>query len=126
MHEIAEQLEHIQSDTLVKRLYSYLGKPKWDPHGDPIPDERGNFYSPKTLLLSDAIKDIKYELCGVIDHSTDFLKYLDKQGFTIGKKISVKQKTDYDGSMKISLIGTKSLKFISAEVARNLLISIIK
>ncbi len=126
VHDIAEQLEHIQSDSLVKRLYSFLGKPKWDPHGDPIPDERGNFYSPKTILLTNALKDIKYELCGVIDHSPDFLKYLDKQGLTLGKKITVKQITDYDGSMKIALAGNRSLKFISADVARNLLISIIK
>ncbi len=126
VHDIAEQLEHIQSDSLVKRLYSFLGKPKWDPHGDPIPDERGNFYSPKTILLTNALKDIKYELCGVIDHSPDFLKYLDKQGLTLGKKITVKQITDYDGSMKIALAGSKSLKFISVDVARNLLISVIK
>ncbi len=126
VHDIAEQLEHIQSDTLVKRLYSFLGKPKWDPHGDPIPDEKGNFYSPKTILLTQAEKEIKYELCGVIDHSPDFLKYLDKQGLTIGIKFSVKEKTEYDGSMKISFTGSKKLSFLSAEVAKNLLISIVR
>jgi DtxR family transcriptional regulator, Mn-dependent transcriptional regulator len=37
VHEIAEQLEHIDSPTLVKRLDEFLGYPKFDPHGDPIP-----------------------------------------------------------------------------------------
>src|SRR5690554_5323272 len=41
VHEIAEQMEHIQSDELIKRLDNYLGNPDFDPHGDPIPDKHG-------------------------------------------------------------------------------------
>ena len=43
VHEIAEQLEHVQSDELIKRLDAFLGSPAFDPHGDPIPDAQGNF-----------------------------------------------------------------------------------
>ena len=54
VHEIAEQLEHIHSDSLVSRLSTFLGNPRMDPHGDPIPDENGNFHSRKSIPLSAA------------------------------------------------------------------------
>ena len=41
VHDIAEQLEHIHSTDLVNRLDKFLNFPKFDPHGDPIPDENG-------------------------------------------------------------------------------------
>lgn len=43
VHEIAEELEHIKSDKLVVALDKYLGSPKFDPHGAPIPDKNGNY-----------------------------------------------------------------------------------
>jgi DtxR family Mn-dependent transcriptional regulator len=85
VHEIAEQLEHIQSEQLVKKLYAFLGKPKYDPHGDPIPDENGNFHSKNTFPLSTAEKNEKLVISGVIDHRTDFLQYLDRNNLSLGK-----------------------------------------
>src|ERR1700741_4982434 len=41
VHEIAEQLEHVNSEALVEKLDDYLGNPKFDPHGDVIPDKEG-------------------------------------------------------------------------------------
>ncbi|MDZ7612318.1 MAG: metal-dependent transcriptional regulator [Flavobacteriaceae bacterium] len=41
VHVIAEQLEHINSESLVDNLDAFLGYPKFDPHGDPIPDKNG-------------------------------------------------------------------------------------
>src|ERR1041385_7989387 len=49
VHDIAEELEHIESDLLVNRLDEFLGKPRFDPHGDPIPDANGNFHLKKTI-----------------------------------------------------------------------------
>ncbi len=43
VHEVAEQLEHVSSLKLIEKLDAYLGYPKLDPHGDPIPDHNGNF-----------------------------------------------------------------------------------
>ena len=121
VHEIAEQLEHIQSESLVKKLYTFLGKPKWDPHGDPIPDEKGNFSSQKTIPLSSAATNEKLIISGVVDHKSDFLQYLDKNGLSLGKKITIKEITLYDNSMTI-YIG-KTIKHISSEVAKNILVT---
>jgi DtxR family Mn-dependent transcriptional regulator len=126
VHEIAEQLEHIQSDELVKRLYVFLGKPKWDPHGDPIPDELGNFHSQKAITLVSASKNDKLIVSGVIDHSSDFLKLLDNIGLMPGKKITVRDKTDYDHSMMIFIGASKNAVHISADIARNILVTYIK
>ena len=41
VHDIAEELEHIDSDDLIERLDGFLGHPKFDPHGDPIPNKDG-------------------------------------------------------------------------------------
>jgi DtxR family transcriptional regulator, Mn-dependent transcriptional regulator len=126
VHDIAEQLEHIQSEMLVEKLYAFLGKPKWDPHGDPIPDEHGNFHSHKAILLSSAIINQTYVICGVVNHSSDFLKYLDKNGFSIGKKISLKEIASFDRSMKLTIHQEKTAKHISADVAKNILVSLVK
>ncbi|MCI5083695.1 MAG: metal-dependent transcriptional regulator, partial [Saprospiraceae bacterium] len=53
VHEVAEQLEHIRSPKLVEELERYLGYPKFDPHGDPIPDAEGRFTYRKQTLLAD-------------------------------------------------------------------------
>jgi DtxR family Mn-dependent transcriptional regulator len=123
VHEIAEQLEHIQSESLVRKLYGFLGKPKWDPHGDPIPDENGNFHVQKTFPLASAIANDRLIISGVVDHTADFLQYLDKQNISIGKKIAVKEITSYDQSMLITIGSVKSVKHISADVAKNILVT---
>jgi DtxR family Mn-dependent transcriptional regulator len=124
VHDIAEQLEHIQSDLLIKRLDQFLGKPKFDPHGDPIPDEKGYFHSQKTIPLSEA-KESNVIVVGVIDHQSSFLQYLDKNGLSLGKKIKVKEIIEYDNSMNISINNSKTILHISFEVAKNILVSVI-
>src|ERR1700749_201692 len=41
VHEMAEEMEHISSNELIDRLDKFMGYPKYDPHGDPIPDCNG-------------------------------------------------------------------------------------
>ena len=126
VHEIAEQLEHIQSESLVKKLYTFLGRPKWDPHGDPIPDEAGNFHSQKTFPLTEAEMNDKLVISGVVDHRVDFLQYLDKTGLSLGKKIVIKEITAYDSSMILNVGGKKNIIHISSEVAKNILVTLSK
>jgi DtxR family Mn-dependent transcriptional regulator len=122
VHEIAEQLEHIDSPILVKRLDEFLGYPKFDPHGDPIPDERGEFQSMPQITLSEMEPNQSGLLVGVKDTNSLFLRHLDKIGAYIGAKIKVLEKVEFDGSIEILLEDKKTL-FISKEVASNLLIT---
>lgn len=124
VHDIAEQLEHIRSEKLVQYLDRFLGKPKFDPHGDPIPDENGNFHVQNTFPLSEAGKTSTVTITGVIDHHPAFLQYLDQCGLALGKKIKVQGITGYDNSMNIAFLNSKQKLFISFEVAKNILVSL--
>ncbi|MGJ8665465.1 MAG: metal-dependent transcriptional regulator [Patiriisocius sp.] len=120
VHEIAEQLEHVHSEELIKRLDQFLGNPAFDPHGDPIPDDKGNFKKTEKKLLSELNKNQSGVCVGVKETSTEYLQYLDKKKITIGTKISVLGKEFFDGSMVIQ-VGRDQF-FISQKIAENLFI----
>ena len=109
VHNEAEKLEHAISDTFVNKLEEYLGFPKYDPHGDPIPDKNGKF-SPvnyKLLIKSEAGKN--YVIAKVKDSSTEILQYLTKIGLRLNSNISVNEKIEFDGSVLISHEGKNHL-----------------
>lgn len=121
VHEMAEELEHISSEELTDRLDQFMGYPKYDPHGDPIPDCNGNFKTHELKPLLSMVINDGGVISGVRDHSPEFLQYLDKQQLNIGKKIRVIEVITYDHSM-ILLMGNNKVH-ISREVANNLLIT---
>jgi DtxR family Mn-dependent transcriptional regulator len=124
VHEIAEQMEHIRSEKLIKHIDKLLHFPKFDPHGDPIPDPNGRFIFPKgrSFSLSEGKRDSVYIMNGVVDHSNSFLQLLDKSGLLPGSRIKVKDIQPYDRSLAILLNGKKRM-FISNQIAKNLLVS---
>ncbi len=121
VHEIAEQLEHIKSSVLVERLDEYLGHPKFDPHGDPIPDAEGNFAFRKQLPLAELQAGEKGVVVGVQDHSTAFLQYLDRLSLILGTPIQVVEQFEYDDSMKVA-VGDGHEQVLSKKVCQNLFI----
>jgi DtxR family Mn-dependent transcriptional regulator len=126
VHDIAEQLEHIHSETLIKRMDQFLKYPKFDPHGDPIPDVNGNMHSQKSTPLSDLKQKEKVIVTGVIDHSPVFLQHIEKVGLSLGKEIKIQEKFDYDQSFHILIKPDKSITQISYEVAKNILVIVKK
>lgn len=122
VHEMAEEMEHISSKELIDRLDKFMDYPRYDPHGDPIPDSNGNFKQNDLTAVIDAKSGTRGTISGVRDHSAAFLQYLEKQQLIIGKKIIVMEIIDYDQSMIIQS-DDKSIH-ISREVASNLLITL--
>ncbi len=118
VHVIAEQLEHIQSDQLTDRLDEFLGFPTMDPHGDPIPNKKGQVIKiNKTPLFNMGISE-EGVFIGVKSSSDSFLKYLSKNNISIGCKIKIISIEDFDNSLKIEI---NNLRFnISKDVAQNL------
>jgi len=121
VHDMAEQLEHIKSDELIERLDRFLKHPKFDPHGDPIPDAEGNFTFRKQILLSDLKEKEKGVIVGVNEHSSSFLQYLDKHNLNLGAKLIVLEHFDYDSSKKINL-NERTEYILSSKVCQNLFI----
>jgi DtxR family Mn-dependent transcriptional regulator len=122
VHDVAEQLEHIDSEKLIEQLDSFLGYPKVDPHGDPIPDSKGNIIATKSVMLSKALSSNTYHMTGVVDHSPVFLKYLEKTGLTLGCEIKVNDIVEFDNSLNIT-VNKQTKIFISNEVAKNILVT---
>jgi len=120
VHDIAEQLEHINSEKLIDNLDKFLDFPTQDPHGDPIPDKEGNLPKIKRQLLCEASLHTKHIFVGVNDSSTSFLQYLDKQNISLGSVIEILEKEEFDNSMKI-LINDEEI-IISHIVSNNIFI----
>ena len=122
VHEVAEQLEHIKSKKLISELDAFLEFPKEDPHGDPIPDHKGNMPYSKKLLLAKVKRSQRCICIGVKDSTRKFLQYLDKYKIALGTEITVLSRESYDESMEVKVNNIK--RSISNEVAHNLYVII--
>ena len=119
VHDVAEQLEHVHSDILIERLDQLLGYPKFDPHGDPIPDKYGKLPAQDSILLSQGKLGQVYRVSGVSENSDAFLKYLNKIGLVPGSQITIVEVEEFDGSMKLR-IDNKAEIILSKQAAENL------
>lgn len=120
VHEVAEQLEHIQSNKLVEQLESFLDFPETDPHGDPIPNAKGEIKFVKRKTLSEVEVGKTYKLIAVKDNSSSFLQYVVKLGLGLSSKIKIVSRQEFDGSMEIEVNKVRSS--ISKKVAQNLFV----
>lgn len=121
VHEVAEELEHIQSNLLIERLDEFLDFPRVDPHGDPIPDKHGNFAELALVKLSKLKPGDQGTITGVSEHSSAFLKHLEKLSLTLGKQIQIIEVLAFDGSVELLVEQQKTN--ISREVAKHILIT---
>ena len=103
VHEIAEQLEHIESDQLVNKLDEYLGFPKTDPHGDPIPNKEGILPELAYSHLSDIKTAKTCKLMGVAQDSAVFLQLLTKLNLSLGAKLDIQEINEFDRSIFVSI-----------------------
>jgi len=121
VHELAEQLEHVQSDELISRLEKHLNYPTIDPHGDPIPDAQGRMKPLETVSLADASVDTEYVMAGITDHSPALLHYLDKLGLHMGAPISVRHREAFDNSLTVGINGLPDV-VVSAQTGATILV----
>jgi DtxR family transcriptional regulator, Mn-dependent transcriptional regulator len=122
VHELAEQLEHIESDDLVNRLDAFLCFPASDPHGDPIPDKNGKIVLLHSNPLTEAEIGKTYFVQSFAETADSFLDHLSKMDIKPGTKIKVTDKNEYDQSFTI-LINKKPV-YLSEKVAQNILVSL--
>ncbi|WP_370086716.1 metal-dependent transcriptional regulator [Ekhidna sp.] len=123
VHEIAEQLEHIKSPNLIKRLDKFLGYPTMDPHGDPIPNEDGVMKETVRASISEVEVGESGIVVAVNNDDTLLLQHLDQIGIKLGSRIHIIDRMNFDGSISIS-IDEGPKQFISKTVAENLMITL--
>ena len=120
VHMMAEELEHVSSDELIKRLEAYLDFPKFDPHGDPIPDQTGKVEINNQMSLSKGDSGSWYTITGVGEHSSAFLKHLAKYGLKPGITVSIAEIMEFDKSMLVKV--NKDKFHLSYDVSKNILV----
>jgi DtxR family Mn-dependent transcriptional regulator len=83
VHDEAENMEHAVSDLLVDRIDSFLGYPRADPHGDPIPRSDGSMIASSGASLSTWEEGRPFRLIRVLDQTPKFLRYLSEAGLSL-------------------------------------------
>ena len=116
VHEVAEELEHVRSKKLVDKLDAFLGYPKFDPHGDPIPDSNGRINAQEQLPLSDLPLNKEAVITSVQDQSSELLSFLSSRNIIIGTRLEVKRRLPFDNSIEIKCKNRQSVN-ISEQVA---------
>lgn len=121
VHDIAEQMEHIKSDDLINKLDNYLGNPKFDPHGDPIPNAQGKFTLRNQYSLDLLVEGETGVLVGVRNHLTEFLNYLNELKIALGTELRIINKLEYDKSVRVRINNTDEVIF-PKKISRNLFV----
>ena len=120
VHELAEQLEHVESNDMIDRLESFLGYPSFDPHGDPIPDKNGKIKLNASAPLSTCAKGKNYKVVSLAETNDAFLDYLGKLNIRPGIKLKLEEFHTYDQSCTVTI--QKKPVQLSEKVARNILV----
>lgn len=118
VHEVAEQMEHVTSTKLIDKLDEYLGFPRFDPHGDPIPDRNGKIATHERICITAIPLNHQMEVCHVGNQTPELLDILRHNHIGIGTKLEVKKKFPFDNSIEIKS-GNKSAFVLSETVAKH-------
>ena len=121
VHEIAEQIEHIQSSNFFDKMDELLNFPKLDPHGSPIPDKNGKIEIINYKKLAEFKEGDKVEICAVIGSSDEFLKYLNSKNIHLNDEIEIISVEDFDGTMKVKFLKSNEIESFSNHVTSRLL-----
>lgn len=109
VHDIAEEMEHLQSEKLFDRMDEILGFPTHDPHGSPIPDKSGKFLKLDYVSLTALKKGDRGKLCGLKNSSKELLLFLNKKKIKLGTEFKVIDIEKFDESMEVSLSNKQSI-----------------
>ena len=124
VHDIAEEIEHIDSESFFDRMDEILGFPSTDPHGSPIPDKEGNTNQLNYQLLSSIPDNSKVVLRGLRDSSKEFLLFLNNKGLQLGTELLLLHSEPFDKSITVSYDDFTEVH-LSHSVSSRLLVEII-
>ncbi len=120
VHEVAEQLEHIQSSKLIDKLDALLNHPKYDPHGDVIPNAKGEMLITPKRTLNDEVVGHLCTMVAVKDNSATFLQYVNKVGLGLDKKMKLISRQPFDNTLEIEVNGKVAV--VSPRFASNIVV----
>ena len=121
VHAEAENMEHAVSEMLVEKIDAYLGFPKFDPHGDPIPSADGKIHDIQARPLCELATGSKFRVARVVDQSPEFLRYLSESGIAIESHGCVTQNRPQSGIISFQ-IGESPIT-LASQIAEKLLVA---
>ncbi len=121
VHEVAEELEHVSNQKLIDKLDEFLGFPRVDPHGDPIPDAEGRVHQGSQMTLMDLPEKKTAIVTQIGNQSAPILEMLNDKNITIGTKIQVIKKYSFDHSMEVKADNKHQLH-LTRELSQNIFI----
>ena len=121
VHEIAEELEHVTSRKLIDRLDEFLGFPRIDPHGDPIPDSSGKLERSQQVSVMDIPPHVMAQVSGIGNQSSEMLELLKHRNIKLGTWLEVRKKFSFDESVELKVKNATAIT-ISAQVAKNIFV----
>jgi DtxR family transcriptional regulator, Mn-dependent transcriptional regulator len=121
VHAIAEHMEHVSSKKLIDKLDEFLGFPRVDPHGDPIPDANGKIETSRQVCLTELALNKPALVSHVSDQSSEILELLNHKNISIGTRLEIKKKFDFDNSMEIKIRQQQPFN-ISEQLAKNIFV----
>jgi DtxR family Mn-dependent transcriptional regulator len=101
--EEAHQLEHVISEKFEEQIAKALGNPKYDPHGDPIPDKDLTLPHTSSTSLGDLRAGQKALITRVRDTDSELLRYLSNRGIVPGSEVSIKDYSEFDGNIYLQV-----------------------
>ncbi len=123
VHDIAEQLEHINAPIFFDKMDELLAFPTHDPHGSPIPDKNGNITWNDYTKLSDSKPGATVTIAAVTHSSDEFLKYLTTRNISLDTQLKIQSVEPFDGSMEVLLSSKKKIT-LSKVVCDKILVKI--
>lgn len=117
IHAEAEELEHAISEKVLEKLDDFLGRPRFDPHGDPIPSKGGVIQKLASKPLPDFEIDANVRIESIIDQNKEFLRFARKTKLIPGQLFKIIGKEDCADSITLRTSKGKvvNLGFRSAE-----------
>ncbi|HVZ37904.1 MAG TPA: metal-dependent transcriptional regulator [Candidatus Kapabacteria bacterium] len=109
VHDLADQLEHIGSEELIDRLEKFLGYPTHDPHGDPIPNKKGEIAERELVLLAGLKPGERGVVARVSDEFPELLRYASSLGLSINAGVRIVERIAFDGSVRLIADGRESV-----------------
>ncbi|MDX1278065.1 metal-dependent transcriptional regulator [Oceanihabitans sediminis] len=104
IHREAEFLEHETSDFLADKISEYLGNPKFDPHGDPIPNADGEITTKdNSTTLSKTKEGKSYIISRLMSDDKEFFDFCAQNGLKYGNKIFVSKQFSKNKMTQINI-----------------------
>ncbi|WP_459211216.1 metal-dependent transcriptional regulator [Aquimarina rhabdastrellae] len=124
VHEVAEQLEHIKSSKLIDELDRFMDFPERDPHGEVIPNAKGEYSIQPKITLSSLPQGSICKLMAVNDGSVTFLKYVSEIGLALSSEIEIIEIREFDKSIRIRFNAIEET--VSKKFADNVFVKLIE